>query len=63
MSENSIIMPSQRSSNFGNVSMDIGGLSALPTGLPPPSDAPKSKPKFAEFTCSYVEVCPTPHLQ
>lgn len=55
MSEHSIIVPSQ----LGDISVGTGGRSNFPHSI-----TGKSKPKFAEFACSYQEVyrCPCPSV-
>lgn len=59
MSEHSIIMPSQLSSNPADVTL-ASTIRPAPGEPIQASSTVKSKPRFAEFACSYAQVCPVP---
>lgn len=54
MSEQSIQLRSQVS--LGNTSVDSSGNPIVPYGLTQAKQHAKTKPRFAEFACTYVEV-------
>jgi hypothetical protein len=57
MSEQPSQHRSQISSGAGNISYDSEGNSIMPYGLTQAQKHIKAKPRFAEFSCTTVEVC------
>lgn len=56
MSETSIQLQSQVSLGLCNVSIDSAGVPIPAAGLTQAQTHAKTKPRFFEFACSYVEV-------
>ncbi len=56
MSENSVQLHSQLSLGGPNTSIDSNGNPTMPFGLTQARAYAKNKPRFVEFSCSYVEV-------
>lgn len=56
MSETSIQLQSQISLGAGNMSIDSAGIPIRAAGLTQAQTHARTKPRFFEFACSYVEV-------